>query len=39
MRLANFLEAVTLDQLDDPPKPGFHVERESFDLFSNAIIE
>jgi hypothetical protein len=35
----NSFETVSLDQLDNPAKPGLHVGRQGFELISNAIVE
>jgi hypothetical protein len=39
MRLTDPFEAVSLNQLDNPAKPGFHVERQFLEFFSNAVVE
>ncbi len=39
VRLMNSFEAVSLDQLNDTPKPGLHIRRKRFEFIPNAIIE
>jgi hypothetical protein len=37
--LADLVEAVALDQLDDPAETGFHVGRKRIELFSNPVVQ
>jgi len=38
VRLTDPFQAVTLNQIDNPAKPGFHVDRQTLYLFPNAVV-
>lgn len=37
--LVNSFETIILDQFHNPTKTGLHVERQGFELVSNAVVE
>jgi hypothetical protein len=39
MRFTDPFKAVSLNQFDDPAKPGFHVDRQILEFFPNALVE
>jgi hypothetical protein len=39
MGLAELIEAVALDQLDNPAETGFHVGGQDIELFSNPVVQ